>query len=379
VKRILFIGRFTGNGGAERHVISSARELKKAGYATDLLLLMHPTTFGVFKDFPGNVLSPTDNGLLAKVASYLRLWRLIAYADIVVCSSELTPTYISWFLCSLRKRPFVAEVQISLSSTIQQSALHKLLCRRIYPQIRFIRCVSHGVADDLIKSFGVPKPNTDVIYGPFDLEEIQRLASEPMSSDDQRIFGRLTIVSAGRLERQKRFDLAIDAVVALSETFDVQLLILGDGEEREALQQRIKKLGIGERIHLLGFRENPYPFFARASLFLLSSDFEGLGRVIVEALALECPVVSTDCPSGPREILGNEFGVLVPTGDATEMRNGCERVLRDQELSQRLRAQGRGRANDFAATKTTGQLINLLERAYRSSPPVNLHKRSAVW
>jgi glycosyltransferase involved in cell wall biosynthesis len=367
VKRILFIGRFTGNGGAERHVISSARELQKAGYAADLLLLMHPTTFGVFKDFPGNVLSPTDNGLFSKVASYLRLWRLIGYADIVVCSSELTPTYISWFLCSLRKKPFVAEVQISLSSTIQQSALHKLLCCRIYPQIRFIRCVSHGVADDLIKSFGVPKSNTDVIYGPFDLEEIRRRAGEPLSSDDQKIFGRLTIVSAGRLERQKRFDLAIDAVAGLSKAFDVQLLILGDGEEREALQQRIKKLGIGERIHLLGFRENPYPYFARASLFLLSSDFEGLGRVIVEALALGCPVVSTDCPSGPREILGDNFGILVPVGDIDAVRKACERVLKEKDLAQTLRTQGNIRANDFAAAKTTDQLIRLLERAYSST------------
>jgi glycosyltransferase involved in cell wall biosynthesis len=125
------------------------------------------------------------------------------------------------------------------------------------------------------------------------------------------------IVGAGRLQQQKDFPTLIRAFAQLNRARPCRLLLLGDGRERSVLEALIAQLGIGTDVQLPGFQHNPYPFLARADLFVLSSAWEGSPNVLTEALALGTPVVATDCPSGPREVLDDgRFGRLVPVGDA---------------------------------------------------------------
>lgn len=120
----------------------------------------------------------------------------------------------------------------------------------------------------------------------------------------------------GRLTAQKAFDVLIEAFVQVRKSRPARLLILGEGEERQKLEMLITQLGLEQEIELPGFVSNPYPYMAHAAVFVLSSKWEGLPTVLVEAMALRTPVIATDCPSGPREILRNgQYGQLVPMDD----------------------------------------------------------------
>jgi glycosyltransferase involved in cell wall biosynthesis len=136
------------------------------------------------------------------------------------------------------------------------------------------------------------------------------------------------ILGAGRLQRQKDFPTLLRAFARLRQRRPCRLLILGEGSGRAELEQLIAALGIGADVDLPGFQPAPYPFMRAASLFVLSSAWEGSPNVLTEAMALGTPVVATDCPSGPAEILaGGRFGALVPVGDDVALADAMARTL----------------------------------------------------
>jgi glycosyltransferase involved in cell wall biosynthesis len=277
----------------------------------------------------------------------------------VVATSELTVTYIAWLLATLCRRPLVADVQVHLSSWIRDNChpAHRVLSRLIYPRVRALRSVSDGVSDDLQAVFHVRRERIAVIPVPFDLEEIRRESGRPLGARDEPVFARPVIVCAGRLTSQKRFDLAIRSfdLLVRGRGLDANLLILGEGEDRVALERQVLDLGLAGRVFLPGQVENIGAYMRRAAVFLLSSDYEGFGRVLVEALAVDCPCVSTDCPSGPAEILdGGRAGLLVPCGDVEGLARALAKVLTEPALAAEMRAAGSSRVEGFA-TGTVAQ------------------------
>ncbi len=195
--------------------------------------------------------------------------------------------------------------------------------RRLYPGIEHIAAVSEGVAEDTALIARYPRERISVIRNPVVTPELIQDAALPCPHPwldkhrDRRI---PVIVGAGRLQRQKDFPTLIQAFAMLRRTRPCRLVIIGDGRAKAALEQQIARLGIGDDVALPGFQQNPYPFLGNADLFALSSAWEGSPNVLTEAMALGTPVVATDCPSGPREILDNgRFGPLVPIGDAAAL------------------------------------------------------------
>ena len=135
-------------------------------------------------------------------------------------------------------------------------------------------------------------------------------------------------MAAGRLKPQKNFSLLLRSFARVYQQRSARLIIFGEGEQRKALEDLIKSLDIDENVSLPGFTANPYAAFSHASLFVLSSDWEGLSNVIIEAMACGCPVVSTDCPSGPSEILEQgRYGELVPVNDSKALAEAIIRRL----------------------------------------------------
>lgn len=192
-----------------------------------------------------------------------------------------------------------------------------MLYRLVIPFADRVVTVSEGVADDLVKATGLPRRNISIIYNgvvtsDFDDRAALRPA-HPWFLEDQPI-----ILGMGRLVAQKGFATLIRAFARVADRSDARLVILGEGPLRVALEDQVSALGsLSERISLPGFIANPLPLLQGARLFALTSLNEGFGNVIAEALACGTPVVSTDCPYGPAEILGNgRYGRLVPVGDA---------------------------------------------------------------
>jgi glycosyltransferase involved in cell wall biosynthesis len=170
------------------------------------------------------------------------------------------------------------------------------------------------------------------------------------------------ILAAGRLVALKGFDGLISAFSQLAKTgWDGNLLILGEGEERARLEQLVEEAGLAGRIFLPGFQTNPYPFFQASTIFVLNSWMEGLPTVLLEALALGLPVVATDCPSGPGEILENgKYGVLVPVGDPNKLAKSLGELLHDPQRLSTLRSLGIERARMYNLPEIRALFENFL-------------------
>jgi len=159
-------------------------------------------------------------------------------------------------------------------------------------------------------------------------DDLDALASEPIEHPWLVPGPPPVVLAAGRLTAQKDFPTLLRAFARLVPERDLRLMILGEGPDRAALEAEIEALGLGDRVALLGFQANPFSYMARARLFVLSSAWEGLPGVLIQAMACGTPVVSTDCPSGPREVLeGGRLGPLVPVGDAEALARAIMQTL----------------------------------------------------
>jgi glycosyltransferase involved in cell wall biosynthesis len=190
--------------------------------------------------------------------------------------------------------------------------------------------VSHGAADDLARSAGLPRESMEVVYNPVITPALLALArrkpDHPWFDPGQPP----VILGAGRLTAQKDFATLIRAFAEVRRRRPARLIILGEGEDRTRLLALAESLGVAEGVSLPGFKENAVAYMGASAMFVLSSAWEGLPTVLIEALAAGTRVVSTDCPSGPREILqGGRLGALVPVGDAPALATA---VLRGLEL-----------------------------------------------
>lgn len=222
--------------------------------------------------------------------------------------------------------------------------------------------VSSGVANDMAKLSRMPREAIKVQYNPAALGRA-RPGAPVLPPELQGVSGP-RILAVGTLKVVKRFDLAIEAFARLPASLGATLCIVGEGQERGALEGRIEAQGLGRRVLLPGYVADPMPWYSSADLFILSSDYEGFGNVIVEALEQGVPVVSTDCPSGPREILEDgKYGRLVPVGDSDALARAMLESLQSQHDHAALKA----RARHFALDKVADQYLDLLLPGWRGA------------
>jgi glycosyltransferase involved in cell wall biosynthesis len=216
--------------------------------------------------------------------------------------------------------PVVVSEQSQLSTGLEHAQRRRdrftpMLMRRLFPRATAVTAVSRGVADDLVARTGLEPAAVTVANNPVMAEDLEHQAKQPLEHPWLACGHGPVVVAAGRLTEQKDFPCLLRALTLVRQ-HDVRAVILGDGEDREALQALVSELGLDDSVELTGHVNNPYPFMAAATVFVLSSRWEGLPTVLLEALALGVPIVSTDCPSGPREILEDgHLGRLVPVGD----------------------------------------------------------------
>ena len=200
--------------------------------------------------------------------------------------------------------------------------------RWAYPRADGIIAVSAGVADDLAAGIGMPRDRIDVVYNPVVVDDVG-VPGKCGAFDSWFECGQPPVIlGAGRLVEQKGFSVLIRAFARVRESLNVRLVILGDGDRRGELEELVRHLGLENCVALPGFVDGPFFYMRRAKLFVLSSAWEGLPNVLIQAMACGLPVVSTDCPSGPAEILENGlWGRLVPVGDAESLTEAMAAAL----------------------------------------------------
>jgi glycosyltransferase involved in cell wall biosynthesis len=308
------------DGGAERIMLNLANGITSRGYPLDLVLARAE---GPFMDqIPASVRLVNLNASRV-VTSPPALIRYLQRERPTALLSILYANYIAaWTkrLGGVPVRVILAEHN-TLSSAVKGSSELRLrlfpsLARWFYPWADGIIAVSQGVAEDLSKSTKVPRERIQVIYNPIVTPDLFEKSKAPIEHPWFKPGEPPVLLAVGRLTRQKAFDILIQAFAQVRKNHPVRLMILGEGEERLALETMIRECSLEKDINLPGFLPNPYPYMAHAAAFVLSSRWEGLPTVIVEAMALGIPIISTDCPSGPREILLNgKYGQLVHVDD----------------------------------------------------------------
>ncbi len=304
-------------GGAEKVMVALANQFTLEFRAVDMVLQQSgPLAYELDSDVNRHFL-PARN-----YRTYTR--QLVSYYEEFRPDFVLTSIYVTG-LCALiarllsKHKPKIVvgahnlfSAKVGRPDNIKDKYLLSSAARLLFPLADAVVCVSNGVANDLMQHVPLTQNKLHVIYNPVVPQDLDELVCEPVAHPWlQAGRSQATIVSLGRLVPQKGLDTLLRALQI--GPLDARLIILGDGPSRELLERLALELGIRDRVDFVGTDLNPFKYLARADLFVMTSRWEGFGNTLVEALACGCPVVATNCESGPSEILeGGRFGSLVP-------------------------------------------------------------------
>lgn len=328
------------DGGAERVMLNIAIGMaKRPDVTVDLVLIDRSGPY--LSQVPSSLrVVDLGAGRIRSAARPLREYLERERPEAIISALDGANLVLATVARTVRPRPkvivtehcdFSSAVQNLKTSTMRSkralaTALPVFL-RGVYPLADSVVAVSSGVADDLSISTGLRRDDIDVIGNPVINDDIRAKAAEKVS---HRFFeaGVPVVLGVGRLTYQKHFDLLVRAFRDVRDATDARLLILGEGPDREVLEGLVEELDLGNDVDLPGFVSNPYAFMSAADVFAMSSRYEGLPTVLIEALYCGARVVSVDCPAGPAEILdGGNYGELVPMEDQAALANGILRAL----------------------------------------------------
>lgn len=337
-KLAIFLPNLDG-GGAERTMLNLAEGMAARGYNVDLVLAQADGSYAKSVSTSLRVVDLGRGSLARRFKTVRRLPALVRYLrkeKPEVLLSALTEANVV-ALCARFIARYPDRVVVNEQNTLSQKVgkesrgiqkWYPLLARLTYRYADRVIGVSQGVVDDLIENIGLSESNSIVIYNPGITPKVRENAQ---ASIDHPWFGANqppVILSVGRLHMQKDYGTLLRAFKLVREKQAARLLILGDGEERPVLEKQIQDLGIAEDVDLPGFVDNPHVYMANAAVYVLSSRWEGLPTVLVEALYCGATLVATDCPSGPKEILQNgQLGCLVQMQNPGSLADGIQRAL----------------------------------------------------
>lgn len=330
---ILLVNQGLTGGGAELAMLRLAEYFVSQGYPTRIAVLKRK---GVLTgQLPKGVDVDEIGGgritCIFRLASYLRRHRTDAVISFMTYTNVVA--ILAQILSLSLKRIVVTEHNAYSKSIHIRSGFVKLTYFAVpivYRWAKAVICVSRGVADDLAATAKLPRKLLPTIYNPVVTDAMLERSREEADHPWLRDRSGPVVLAAGRLERQKDYPTLFRAIGLLQPRLGCRLIVLGDGERREELQAVIESLGLADAIDLAGFQANAVSFMRRADVFVLSSAWEGFSLVLVEAMAVGCPVVSTDAPHGPREVLQDgRWGKLVPVGDHAALAAAIEATLRD--------------------------------------------------
>jgi len=361
-QHIALFAKHLSVGGLEKITVRLANEFARRGHTVDLVLAKGrgPLESEVASDVQIVALrSHRMWGALPNLLRYLKR----SQPDVLLAAGWQVNVIAIWTKM-LSLTSFRLVVSVHTNATRQSEISNAWYARFSLPAIKVfypfadaIIAVSKGVLEDLSGISSRAAENGHVIYNPTVDQDLFKKAHQELShpwfteKNDVPV-----LLGVGRMGSQKNFSLLIRAFAQLCRHREARLVLLGDGDERRALEALTHVLNVQDSVEFVGFEENPYKYMARADVFVLSSRSEGLPTVLIEALACGCPIVSTDSSEGVREILGNgEFGTLVPVGDREALADAITIGLTHDSSPVRLRR----RANDFKIQNAVKEYLSL--------------------
>lgn len=389
-RKIFFLINALGMAGSEHVVIKLSKVLKK-DHDIKIITLSDLTEY----DSP-----PVDRISLTRMKSMAAVFLMIPFLAKRlrrIVDDERPECVISFLEMSnvvnvLATKGSCAKTIISVRAVLSEvytsgvyGFVFDKLIRKYYPKADLVIPNAKASGEDLVRNYGVPRENIRVSYNPVDIGLITRMAKEKLEPRYERMFkDSRVLITNGRLREQKAHDKLIRIFSEVRKALPgekLKLVIIGDGSWKSLLGKTVKRLGLEDCVFLIGRHKNPFKFVARSELFVFSSYFEGFPNVLVEAMACRVPVLSTDCPSGPREILAPgtpiskkakdmelaKYGVLVPVmkRESSDTVNPEERVfidatvtlLKDKGLLRKYSFKGFERVNAFRSERIALDLL----------------------
>lgn len=350
--RLLFVLPTLKGGGAEKIVCNLMNGLNKDIFEINLFLFNKKGVYWNLIDEEINIFLASKIENVSKFSILRSLYKISKDMDIIVASMELMPTYMATIVAILLRKKVIGWVHINIDSILNDKNniikfLHRnILLKFFYNKLDKIIAVSNGAKENISKYLSNKNRNkVECIYNPIKINEIKEKAKEELVETIEKPF----IMGIGRLERQKNFILLIRAYkILLDRGIKHNLIILGQGSQKEYLVNEVKKLNMEKKVKFLGFKENPYKYLNQADVFVQSSIYEGLPTVLIEALILNVPVVATNCPDGANEILDNgKYGLLVKMNDEEVLAEAIDKILNDKDLQRKYKTKSNKCVNRF--------------------------------
>ncbi len=393
MKKVAFLTHTLDGGGAER-VISNLSQRLSSKYDVVIMLLdgskvSYPHGGRLVDVWSDHALDHDNTSRDFNPLQLIQMLRSLRKAlreervDLLISFLEI-PNLLNFLTNGSHRR--IVSVRNHMSGK-NKGLLGRLALNLVHRFTERTIAVSELIRIDLIENFGADPERISVINNPVDKEAIDDLKKGDIGIDDEIWRGRPVIINIGRLTPSKGQDLLIRAFSKVQDTFPgARLVILGEGPEESRLKSVIEMMGLKNRVVLLGFQKNPYAFLYRSDLFVLSSHHEGFPNSMLEAMACGLPVVSVDCPSGPREILAPDgdmtlvtedtemarFGILTPPwteGDSAEecLVEAIKSILSDDELRESYSLLSIERAGDFSIDAAVSQWEDEISLILKSS------------
>lgn len=365
----IFFHRFDG-GGAERTTVCLANELRKRGHHVEIAVRYNygPSKELLDKNIPVLDMKIPEKGKLRKnvknIQKLIRIMNSGKYDLVMAVMSEMAQVAAIAYAFSGKNTPLICVLHNTMS--VEKTSfriVRRSLFRFFDRQYSQVVAVSEAVRLDYLRCCDAASEKVTTVYNPVVGEELFTQMREtivhPWLGKNRSCY---TLLLAGRLSPQKNHALMFRTLLKLRSYGDFRLILLGEGELEDKLREQVKRLGLKEWVDFAGYVSNPYAYMAACDCLVLSSEYEGLPTVLIEALACGCRIVSVDCPSGPREILnGGEFGILVKMDDAEALKEGILKAVQQVPDYERLRQ----RAMDFSIENAGLGYENVFNKAMR--------------
>ena len=370
-KKIIFVIENLNTGGAERVFVNLLKKFDRHRFECKLILInsgnIHKGSYEVAQDI--EIINLEKNKNLALFS----LIKTIKRENPDIVFSNLAPINILCLASKLIIRNNNAKYiirettvkSVSIAQTKESKLsrfIYKTLIKMFYNHADGIVSLSQGTKEDLIKNFGVVKEKINVIYNPIDIDEIKEKSRESVA-DIEIHNDRINLICVGSLVKSKGHKYLIEAVYKLKKTYGyrVRAYFIGTGKLENDLKDLATKYKLEKDIIFLGYKSNPFKYMNKCDIFVLPAIWEGFGNVIIEAMVCNIPVVSTDCPSGPKEIISHEVnGVLAIPESVESLVSSIRSLIDDPKYYEKIQNGGYKRAKDFEIGKITKEYENYI-------------------
>lgn len=376
--KILFVLPSLVGGGAERATLQLLTNLDRSKVTPVLVLFERKGV--LLESLPGDIevydLKKKNRfslpGLIYRLARLIRDISPALVVSFLIYSNFVT---IIARRMSFKNIPLaITEHSVPLFSmkTERGYLLRKWFYKLLYPKAERVITVSEGIKNELISHWNIPSGKIRVIHNAVDLDRINMLSGESVTLQVKKDIP--SIIAVGRLSKPKGYPYLLKAIKIVRKTMPVKLLILGEGENKEKLVSLAKELDVFDSVSFSGFKNNPYKYISKSTIFVLSSLWESFSIVLIEAMACGTPIISTRCPYGPEEIITDEInGLLVPVEDESALAEAILKLLDSKLLTKQLVEAGKIRARDFSIERMVESYLGVFEEIMKAESSTSIN------